>query len=190
MGKNKLFTGLIAFFFLLSACSNNNNNTATDNSPAPATTPKDLKLERFNFLENVFQNENWLILNGNDSSYLYCSRLGKANFKTYHYKIEKGDSINTIVSEIKLSADTIVWQMPPEQSPVYLSKVSAKEVVWADNKNLDFYVFKKIDSSKINLQLPDGSIKSLVKTITLAAFLVKSKYDYLHGTRLAFETKK
>lgn len=184
---------LITVLAILSVgCGNNSaNNEQNVSAPVPRTSPpKDLRLQRFDLLEKIFQNENWLVVNGNDSSYLYCSRLGEKYFKTYEYKMLKGDSVQTIVSEIKLAADTIAWRISETQAPVYLNKISDAEAVWADYKNLNFFVFHQIDSNHIRLQLSNGESRTLAKTITLSSFLVKSKYDYLHGTRLAFELNK
>jgi hypothetical protein len=183
----------ILLVFCLASCSNNNSGTNTDKESivpkVEALPARDLKSGRFDLLENLFQNENWLLLNNTDSSYLYCSRLGRAYFKTYEFKIVKGDSANTIVSEMKLSADTITWQLPQKPIPVYLNRITNNEAVWADKENLHFYSFQRVDSNHLHIKYPDGSFKNLVKTITLSSFLVRSKYDYLHGTRLAFDKR-
>jgi hypothetical protein len=185
--------GMLMVIFLAS-CNNNNSSTNTEEestiTKAAIVTEKDIKSGRFDLLENLFQNENWLVINNNDSSYLYCSRIGRAYFKTYHYKIIKGDSVNTVVTEIKLSADTITWQLPQQSTPVYLNHITSSEAVWADKGNLNFYNFHRVDSNHLYIKYPDGSFKNLAKTITLSAFLVRSKYDYLHGTGLAFDNKK
>jgi hypothetical protein len=186
-------TGMLLVIFFIS-CGDSNNNTTngeTNTAPVPGNEKeRDLKLNRFDLLENIFQNNNWLLTNGNDSSYFYCSRLGKTYFKTYQYKIVKGDSVNTTITEMKLASDTIAWLLPQNLMPVYLNNISVTEVVWADKTNLNFYTFQKTDSNNIHIKYPDGSIKNMVKTITLSSFLVRSKYDYLHGTRLAFSVEK
>jgi hypothetical protein len=190
MNKMKLIFWMAVLIVGLISCGNNNQTDTNNPLPVPADIPKNLKLERFDQLEKIFQNENWLMLNGKDSSYLYCSRLGQRNFKTYQYKMSKGDSVSSVITEIRLSSDTITWQLPVNLTPVYLNKISANEIVWADNKNLDFYVFQKIDSDHIQLKFPNGELRNLLKTITLSSFLVRSKYDYLHGTKIAFDKTK
>ena len=191
MRKVKYRLSILVMVFFISCGNNSNNSTVGDkNATVPPASPKNYRLNRFDDLENIFQNENWIMINGKDSSYLYCSRLGKTYFKAYQYRMFKGDSISTRITEIKLTADTIIWQSLKDSMIIYLNKVTPREAVWSDKAGLQFYIFDKVDSNNIHVTYPDGSAKSLVKTPTLSSFLVRSKYDYLHGTKLAFSKDK
>jgi hypothetical protein len=187
--NNLLF---IVTVILSVSCGNNQNQSTSKQKETPATvTPvKDSGLAKFDLLENIFQNDNWLLINGRDSSFLYCSRLGKAYVKTYHFSMFKGDSINTVITSMQLSGDTITWRLPMDTITLQLKTVTASELIWTGKTGLDIYIFEKTDSNHINIKYPGGSTKKLLKTPTLSSFLVRSKYDYLHGTRLAFSVEK
>jgi thioredoxin-related protein len=189
--KHRLLILLLIIVF--ASCGNNSNSSSTDetiNTTPPPPPPQNLKPERFDYLENIFQNENWLMVSGSDSSYFYCSRLGKSYFKIYRYRIYKGDSVNTKITEIKSAADTIVWQALRDSMAIYLSSATPKQAVWANKTNNQFYIFNKVDSNNIHVTYPDGSAENMVKMQTLSAFLVRSRYDYLHGTKLVFNPAK
>ncbi|HTE13048.1 MAG TPA: hypothetical protein VK645_18840 [Chitinophagaceae bacterium] len=185
--QNKLLFIVVA---ILVSCGNTQSTSKQKDTSAVVTPVKDAGLAKFDLLENIFQNDNWLLINGRDSSFLYCSRLGKAYVKTYHFSMFKGDSVNTVITSMHLSGDTITWRLPMDTITLQLKTATARELIWTGKTGLDIYIFEKTDSHHITIKYPGGSTKKLVKTPTLSSFLVRSKYDYLHRTKLAFSTEK
>lgn len=183
-----LFIAVIIFSV---SCSNNNSSLTSNEEIVRSNVAKDSLQTRFNIAENIFQNDNWLLIDGKDSSYLYCSRLSKTFVKTYHFNMFKGDSVNTIITSIQLLGDTILWH-PPMDTILLLRLKDAKKnkLIWADKTGVNIYSFEKSDSNHIVIKYPGRSSRNLVKTPTLSSFLVRSKYDYLHGTKFAFDTTK
>ena len=186
----------IPAFFCLSifclSCGNNQQGqpvVVKPAEPAVATISQE-KSALFDTLENLFQNDNWLLIKGNDSSYVYASRLGKSIFKTYHFRMAKGDSVNTVITQIQYKGDTLSWQWPPDTAVQYLTSTTAGKLIWADANGQHKYIFEKMKGDRMKLFYPDGRTAELIKTPALSSFLVRSKYDYLHGTKLAFTKDK
>jgi len=160
------------FFFFLSlillSCSSSKKNDS----------PKD----DFDKLENIFSSDNWKVTgNGTDTSYWYFSRLGELAFTVYHFKIREGDSSINEVSHINYAGDAIKWIRSSET----LKLVSADSVsaIWNDlNDDKTAYTFKKLSNSNISVELPQGKKLLLTKTLSLAIFLARNRYDHLHNT--------
>jgi len=170
------------------SCGNNSNHqkTVVQDSATNATYVQPRDLQPFDSIEKLFQNDNWLVMDGKDSSYLYCSRLGKAYVKTYYYKMYKGDSVNTMVDAMQYSGNAITWHLLQDTAGMQLTNYTADSLYWKATDSDYGYYFIKTDNHHIVLKCPGGKIKNLVKTPALSSFLVRSKYDYLHGTKLAF----
>ena len=161
----------LVFFFsilILLSCSSSKKNSS----------PKD----DFDKLENIFSSDNWKVTgDGNDSSYWYFSRLGDLAFTVYHFKIRQGDSSINEVSHINYARDAIKWIRSSET----LKLVSADSVsaIWNDlNDAKATYTFKKVSDSNISVELPHGKKLLLTKKLSLAIFLARSRYDYIHNT--------
>lgn len=181
----------ICFIIVLASCGNN-SQTATTLVQPPDTmlSTSSTAAVRFDTLERFFQNDNWLLVAGTDSSYLYCSRTGNTTFTSTSYKMVKGDSVNIMITGMQHSGDTVYWRVPPDTTIVRLENRASGKLVWTNKDGLHQYIFEKTDSSHISLTYPGSKKALLVKISPLSSFLVRSKYDYLHGTRLAFQNEK
>ena len=154
-------------------------------SPADDAIAKNAAIKQIDALEKLFDNQNYLQVQGKDSSYIYFSRLGKANFYTHNYKMLKGDSANVIIDTIQVNAtNKVQWHWQGKQ--LVLAGTTDFSSTWiADTK--DTVRIQKIDNNTLQL-VANGKKNSLYKTPTLSLFLVRSYYDYTHGTHLAFDS--
>ena len=179
---------------LCAACGSNSSDTDKEKTKEqtvvqqvePEKKLKDPKLFRFDTLENIFTNDNWLLINGKDSSYFYFSRLGKTAFNTYYYHLTKGDTLSTIKNDFQLKQDTICWKFGLNNTELHVEKVAHWESIWADSSNSSYYTFKRIANNKIMVTMPNQKVYYLIKTLPFSLFLIRSKYDFLHGTHYAF----
>jgi len=139
-------------------------------------------------LEKMFNNDNWMKVSGNDTSYYYFSRI-LTEMHVHQYRIVKGDSVITNISSMKITNDSIVWKYS-DSTDLYLSAITEKSSIWANSKGNpsdSFYMsFELKDNKHINLVFPDKKISTLTRTLSLSSFLTRSRYDYLHGTKYAF----
>ena len=195
MAYTNLYLKMPVFFWVIIfclSCGSYQHDPVVPPKPAvaAAVTVSLATVAQFDTLENLFQNDNWLVIKGSDSSYVYASRLGKTIFRTYHFRMVKGDSVNTVITQIQFKGDTLGWQWPPDTAAQYLTSTAAGKLIWADGTGKQKYVFEKISRDHIKLLYPDGKYAELIKTPALSSFLIRSKYDYQHGTRLAFTTEK
>ena len=136
-----------------------------------ACNEPDVKMQ-FDDLEKVFDTGNWRVMGAKDTSYLFFSREGERLFKVYSYVIKDGDSVSSKITIIEAKAGKIIWGNNE------LISTTDKESVW---KNNDYY--KKRDSLHI-----DATHAVLLRTLPISTFLVRSKYDHLHGTHTADAT--
>jgi peptide subunit release factor RF-3 len=159
------FLILLSFVFFLSACNRTDKTVQAK--------------DKFDAIEKIVGNGNWQLLDDSDTSYLYFSRMGDAQFNVYHYKINNGDSANTNMNNISRRQDTVIWSWQNQQ--LILSDITNDSIAWekiSDEK--DKYVLKKIDSLHLSFIFPDKHESILKLTLPLATFLVRSRYDYLH----------
>jgi len=159
------------FFFLpliLSSCSSSKKDYS----------PKD----DFDKLENIFSSDNWKVTgSGTDTSYWYFSRQGDLVFTVYDFKIRDGDSSLSEVNQINYSGDAIKWVR--YGYTLKLSLADSASVVWnSENNHKVAYTFKKLSDSSISIELPQGKKLLLTKTLSLAIFLARSRYDHIHNT--------
>lgn len=196
MKKNYAF--VVGLFILVSAMqvSCGTNPTVDESkvdssksvvSAAPDAAATATLTAQFNGLEKVFNNQNWMIIQNKDTSFLYLSRLNKFFALSYSYKMIKGDSTNVRIDTIKLSPENkIVWNWKGQN--LSLNAATDNTNSWVgDTTKLDFV---KMDDANL-VQTINGKEKiKLSKTLTLSSFLVRSLYDYQHGTKLAFEPEK
>jgi hypothetical protein len=137
--------------------------------------------EEFDRLENIFSVANWKMITGYDTSYWYFSRLGDLSYKVYDFKIIKGDSSLNESSNITYTKNAVYWMRTADT--LKLISVDSTSAIWntlKDDKLI--YSFKKLSDDSISLELPAGGPLLLTKTLSLATFLVRSQYDYLHNT--------
>lgn len=178
--KKKYFLFSMLLFFI-SAC----------NQPAKSKTQtlqqSNNTIIKMDSLEHFFNNDNWMKAAGADTSYYYFSR-NNLTTKVYNYKMSKGDSANSLVSDIIISNDSIIWKQN-DTIQLFLSAINNNKIEWTKlNSGLQTtpaVSFEKKDDQQIKV-LHAGREFNLVKTLPVSTFLVRSHYDYLHGTRLAF----
>jgi len=136
--------------------------------------------EKFDKIEGVTGSDNWQLINGVDTSYIYFSRIGNV-INVYRYNISKGDSVNTRMNNIVHQSDSVIWNW--ENEKLLLGGVDSTTINWvAMNAGKDTYKLVKTDSIHISFVFPNGHSADLKKTLPLSAFLVRQKYDYTHGT--------
>lgn len=144
-------------------------------------------LNDFNALEDVFGNENWLIEDKKDSSYFYFSRLGSFKVNTYTYKLVKGDSAKVIYGSMLQEGNSLIWNFNNQKLQV--TSATRGRIVWsvigADSLQ---YEFLRLDNNQISLTYPDKEKVFLRKTLPFSLFLVRARYDYVNGTKYAFDS--
>ena len=135
--------------------------------------------EQFDQLEKIFATENWRVVQGTDTNYLYASRLGDLHFNVYGFRIEAGDSAKTLQTTIRFERDSIRWDWLP--GGMVLQQADSSEANWL-LQDQAVVSFRKINADSIQVTGPSGQPAILTRTLPLATFLVRSHYDFLHGT--------
>ena len=137
--------------------------------------------EKFDKLENIFSTANWKVTESADTSYLYFSRLGDLNYTVYDYKLVKGDSSINEISHIGYINNEVSWMRSADT--LQLAAVDSASAIWNARKDDKMvYTFKKLSDSTVSMTFQDNKQVLLKKTLSLATFLVRSKYDYIHNT--------
>jgi hypothetical protein len=87
---------------------------------------------------------------------------------------------------IQVSANNkIVWNW--NNKHLTLSAATENTNHWeGDSSKIEF---AKMDASNLVLTINNKEKLKVTKTLPLSTFLVRSFYDYQHGTKLAFEKK-
>ena len=164
----KLFSACL-LLAILAACNNQPQQTVH--------TPK----ETFDTIDSITGIANWQLVDGQDTSYLYFSRMGDALIHVYHFSIDKGDSVHTHMNNIVGRQDSVIWSWNGKQ--LLLASVNGHAARWEDiNSRKDAYTLQKTDSQHISLLFPDGRKATMRLTLPLSTFLVRKKYDYQHAT--------
>lgn len=161
-------------------------NQGDDKNTDDAKTLSD-NIKKMDIIENFFNNDNWMLIEHKDTSYFCFSRNGLST-KVYHYKMNKGDSVNTVVSKMNIDKDSVYWNFN-DSIPLFLSSADDKRLEWKTiegKQSKPYILYQKRDDTNIDVKNSSGDNFSLTKTLPLSAFLIRSRYDFLHGTRLAF----
>lgn len=162
--KKIIFFIFVDFFF---SCS----------SPENKVTPK----EKFDLLEQVFSVANWKLTEGTDTSYWYFSRLGDLTYNVYNYKLIHGDSSLQEFSMIRFQNNKVTW--PRLLDTLVLVSSDSASSMWSSLSNDKLiYDFNKVAEDQLSLELPGNKKIVMKKTLPLATFLVRSRYDYLNNT--------
>lgn len=179
----QLFSLLFVFSFLGIACSN---------QPANKTSPEKIvfrPIHKMDMIEKMFNNDNWIMADGIDTSYYYFSRTTPENTNVYRFRMHKGDSVNTVLSHIGFLKDAVIWKLN-DSTILSLAAISDSTAAWniagSDGKGVAFMTFDKKDDKHISIALKDKPPVLLTRTLPLSTFLVRSRYDFLHGTKFAF----
>lgn len=184
-----LMLGIVACNNQLSTNEQKNNTQTVKQteavSPADNAIAREAAIKQLDALEKLFDNQNYLLVAGKDSSYIYFSRLGKNNFYTHSYKMVKGDSANVVIDTLQVNAaNKVQWHW--QKQPLVLQGTTEFSSNWLANGR-DTVLFQKIDATTLQV-VSNGNKNALQKTPTLSLFLVRSYYDYTHGTHLAFDS--
>lgn len=136
--------------------------------------------EAFDKIEGVIGNDNWQLVDGVDTSYIYFSRIGDL-INVYRYNISKGDSVNTRMNNIVHQSDSVIWNW--ENEKLLLTGADSNTINWeAMNAGKDKYKLLKTDSLHLSFVLPNGREAVMKKMLPLSTFLVRQQYDFTHGT--------
>jgi len=145
-------------------------------------------LKAFSDLELFFDNANYQVTKGRDTNYFYFSRSSDLLIKVHQYKIIKGDSAFLKIDSIQLvDGKFIQWKFAAKT--LHLIAHSETSNNWK-SKNLDSttFIFNRFNKKDFQLVEANKSKTIFSKTIAFSSFLVRSFYDYKHGTRYAFDT--
>ncbi len=185
---------LLVVFLVACGTSENEKPESTTNIAKPVVSPVDDLVQRksalaqFNSLEKLFDNQNYLLTQLKDSSYLYFSRLNNYLIYVHNYKLVKGDSADLTIDTIKLNTkNQLVFNW--KGKALYLKQTTDYSSDWSiQGTDSTVVQFKKIDQNNLQLLNQEGNKLIMKKTITLSTFLVRSFYDFQHGTKLAFDS--
>lgn len=177
---------IASLFALVIASCNNAGDPSKNNNTAAAQEVKTIPVHLMDSVEHFFGNENWQVIDGRDTSYILFSRQNEYYIKLYNYKMAHGDSVNNSISAISFKGDSVTWLQSGQQ--LFLKNISGNTITWGKSNPSDtnLVLYKKIAATKIILQQGRQPIQ-LTRTITLSDFLVRSRYDFLNGTKLAFK---
>jgi hypothetical protein len=191
----------IFYYFIISTClvlsscnvDDQTNHKGIDTTNVIASNNaenlelKEIAFKRLNILEQLFGNENYLVVNGKDSSFLYFTRLGKNDFFTHSYKLVKGDSTQLHLDTIQINnSNQVQWNFKRKQ--LILQDCNETKAQWQNNADANDKVdFQKINQKRFNLSI-NGQQYLLSKTLAISLFLVRTHYDFEHHTNFAFDT--
>lgn len=162
-------------------CENKNEKKGTGEAI------KIMPVDKIDLLETFFDNSNWLLAENKDSSYYYFSRLNSADIDVYHFVLRNGDSSNTRQTKIRIdAANRVTWDF--FNTPLFLESASKSLLIWKGGlaKDSSNVTFKKTAAGSIEIER-NNEVSHFKKTLPVSLFLVRSRYDYLHGTKLAFD---
>jgi hypothetical protein len=175
--KTRRTVGMLVLVAGMIACQSTEKKT---------TTAAGVK-QSFDSLEAIFETGNWQTTWQGDTVYLFFSREAPAFFKVWFYNMRRGDSVNTWQSSITVKHDSIYWNWP--HGELQLLQAGNNEARWQILDSVSHqsvsWVFTKTDSLSVRLQLTPGEVYRLRRTLPIGAFLVRSKYDFVHGTQYA-----
>ena len=140
--------------------------------------------EKFDAIEKIVGNDNWRSTIPEDTVYWYFSRTGDYHFNVYLYQMKNGDSTGTTFTEIKTTPDNeVIWKGKGIEESFLLNAVYRNGVIWKSTQNENIHAWRKEDSSHITFSVNRIKALSLQKTLPLATFLARARFDYEHGTK-------
>ena len=165
----------------IDTAANSNDNAIVNNETLVAA------YKNLDALEQLFGNENYLMVNGNDSSYVYFTRLGRNNFFTHSYKLIGGDSTKLSIDTIQVNKQgKVQWNWQGKK--LILQECNDTKALWQNeiiaNAKVDFI---KTGEKRLSLTINNKQI-IFAKTLPISLFFTRAKYDYEHHTNFAFDT--
>lgn len=190
-----IFLSVILVFFF-AACNQQSSDkknskiqevVVVDNLKADSLSLSN-NLNAFSKLELFFDNANYMVVSGSDTNFFYFSRVSDFLIKVHQFKIVKGDSSFLKIDSIQVvGGRDIQWKFSDQKLSLVGSSESSNN--WKSNSlDSSTVTFKKLNKKDFQLVDPQNLKTKFLQTITFSSFLVRSFYDYQHGTRYAFDT--
>ena len=171
----KYYFVIVLLVIICGSCNNQSapKQTADTIAPTPVKDPATIAaenasmLKQYNSLEKVFDNQNWMVIRGKDTSYLYLSRLNNFLILAHNFNMKKGDSANLMIDSIKVAgSNKISWKW---NSKNYILE-SATEFTntWlADSSKI---IFRKNDIGTLGFEITGQEKLMLKKTLPCLLF--------------------
>lgn len=167
---------VLLLLIILCSCKNNQQKDFTKNDLVNNEAVLDS-------IEQFFDNQNYLMTNSKDSTYIYFTRLGKKSYFTHSYQMSNGDSTNLKTDTIQLNSENkLQWNW--QKKGLTLQDINSKRMVWQYQK--DIITFEKKTNNTIAL-VSNSKEYVLEKTIPISLFLIRYNYDFFHKTHFAFD---
>src|SRR5215212_6606554 len=131
--NKKIFFGLL----ILAACNQPAKKEATENLQA---------------LSAILATANWRITGNGDTSYIYFSRQMDHTYRTYEYRVVKGDSSGTRQNAISISGDSVTWNW--DNRLLVLKDVKENKTSWKEDPSHESFFFEKINDSTLQMNGP------------------------------------
>ena len=189
--KQNIFFSIISIFILYSCGTNTDEQIKQpDSAKISESISNNISLiNQFNALEQIFSNDNWMIKKQNDTTYFYFSRINNFKVNIYQYHLIKGDSAKVAYTIMEPRANQIIWNFDEHQ--LHLESATKHRAVFsAINNDPLKWEFIRIDNNQIQMINPTKKQINWSKISPLSTFLIRSRYDYSHGTQLAFDSSK
>jgi len=190
----KYYFVIVLLVIIGGSCNNQSTPTQTADSivlpAAPVKDPATIAaenaslLKQYNSLEKVFDNQNWMVIRGKDTSYLYLSRLNNFLILAHNFNMKKGDSANLMIDSIKVADNNKITWNHSNKNYILESATDYTNNWVADSSKI---IFRKNDIGTLGFEITGQEKLMLKKTLPLSTFLVRSFYDYQRGTKLAFD---
>ena len=161
--NKKIFFGLL----ILISCNQHAKNDAAEN---------------LQDLSGLLTTANWRVTGDSDTSYIYFSRQMDNAYRTYEYRIIKGDSSGTRQNSISISGDSVTWTW--NNRLLVLENVKGNKAGWKENLSHENFSLEKVSDSILQMKGPNVRLL-FKKTLPLSTFLVRARYDYEHGTKFS-----
>lgn len=183
---------LCLFAFFLISCNSNSSKQEEkkqENITEKIEDPlqKQKALQQLDGLEKLFNNNNYLYINKQDSNYIYFSRLGSASFYTHSYNLKQGDSANLKIDTIFINQSNEVQWNFKGTSFILTNTPGFTAIFKVRGKDSVAYTFSSLDENTIEWKTHNQRVQ-LKKMLPLSLFLTRSFYDYTHHTHFAFDT--
>ncbi|MDE3125809.1 MAG: hypothetical protein KGK14_09865, partial [Bacteroidota bacterium] len=120
-----------------------------------------------------------------DTFYQYFSRQNDLLIHVYQFKMHQGDSIQSSLQKITCTPKGIFWEQMLDT--FQLKMATQQNLLWISES--DTLSFKHIQPALLQLQY-ENTVAIMQPTINLTDFLIRSRYDFIHGTHFANDTAK
>jgi hypothetical protein len=143
-------------------------------------SPRELSNE-MDEIEVIFGTGNWRLVRSHDTSYFFFSRKMPLLYDVYHYSLNNGDTVGTVLHRIEPQDNALLWTGRDEKL-ILTNAPGQKLVLHSQKAGNEMLEYQKIDASHVLLKHSDKAPDTLTLTVPIAVFLLRSRYDYRHGT--------